>query len=173
MARDQIPQQYTKQLLRNDTIFTRLEFYRVARQVFQDKPLFGLGFNTPIKRYISGNYEPKFYPSDSAHSFASIVAGVQTFDNMALFFIGQTGILFSLAYLSFGYYLFKNLFLAGRANPEFKTQALLQTIVLIGFYVHSMTYHSLRYPHLNWLFNSLLGLAANHKMRIQTSPGGQ
>ena len=29
---------------------------------------------------------------------------------------------------------------------------------LIGFFIHSMTYDSLRFPNLNWIFHSILGV---------------
>ena len=41
--------------------------------------------------------------------------------------------------------------------------ASLLLIVVAGFIVHSMTFDSLKYPHLNWLFHSFLGLMAHSR----------
>lgn len=60
-----------------------MEFYNVAWQVMKDKSFFGIGFNSPITKYITKDYEPK-YPADSKYTFLSITTGVETFDNMAL-----------------------------------------------------------------------------------------
>ena len=82
---------------------------------------------------------------------------------MALFFLGQTGLLFTGAYACLIFYLTKILIKNSNENADIKLQGMLLLTVLVGFTVHSMTYDSLRYPHLNWLFHSLLGLIANHK----------
>ena len=39
----------------------------------------------------------------------------------------------------------------------------LLLIVLLGFLAHSMTFDSLKYPHLNWVFHSFLGLLVQGK----------
>ena len=160
--RDQIPIQYKDQLLKTETIFVRLEFYNVAWQVVKDKPFFGIGFNAPLTKYISKDYEPKIYPADSKYTFQSIITGGETFDNMALFFLAQTGLLFSGAYVCLIFCLINILIKNNNENMDIKQQRILLLIILIGFSVHSMTYESLRYPHLNWLFHSLLGLVANN-----------
>ena len=157
LFRDKVPLHYKNQLLKKETVLVRLEFYNVAWQVVKDKPFFGVGFNSPIIQYITKDYAPKFYPPDSRYAFPSIIRGVETFDNMALFFLGQTGLLFTGAYICLIFYLINK----KSGDADTKLQCLLLMTVLTGFAVHSMTYDSLRYPHLNWLFHSLLGLIAN------------
>lgn len=161
LFRGEIPSHYTNQLLKKETILVRLEFYNVAWQVIQDKPFFGVGFNTPVRKYVPQNYKPLIYPADSKYTFPSIITGTETFDNMALFFLGQTGLLFSGAYGFLIIYLILNLNKRANENAYIKPQSILLLIVLIGFTAHSMTFDSLRYPQLNWLFHSLLGLIAN------------
>lgn len=170
LFKDVIPMQYKKQLLKKETILVRLEFYNVAWQVIKDKPFWGVGFNAPIKKYVPDSYKPKFYPTDSKYTFPSIITGVETFDNMALFFLGQTGLLFSGVYGYLIFYLIKNWRQKINENADIKQQSLLLLTVLIGFAIHSMTYDSLRYPHLNWLFHSLLGLMANYSLFQQEVP---
>jgi O-antigen ligase len=164
-SRDKIPLHYKNQLLKKDTVLVRLEFYNVAGQIVKDKPLFGVGFSAPITKYITKDYEPKFYPADSKHTFPAIITGVETFDNMALFFLAQTGLLFTGAYVCLVLYLIRNLTKKNNnGSADIKLQNTLLLTVLIGFAVHSMTFDSLRYPHLNWIFHSLLGLMANNSL---------
>ena len=165
--REKIPLHYKNQYLKKDTVLVRLEFYNVAWQVIKDKPFWGIGFNTPVTEYIPKLYKPKFYPPDNKYTFSSIIRGVETFDNMALFFLGQTGLLFTGAYACLIFYLTKLLIKNSNENADIKLQGILLLAVLVGFAVHSMTYDSLRYPHLNWLFHSLLGLIANHTSHFQ------
>ena len=53
-------------------------------------------------------------------------------------------------------------FMYGMYPNDFHWRINTAFIVLIGFAVHSMAYDNLRYPHLNWIFHSLLGLVANN-----------
>ena len=153
---------YKNHFLKKETVLIRLEFYNVAWQVVKEKPLFGIGFNAPVTKYIPKDYEPIVYPTDGKNSFLGITTGGRTFDNMALFFLAQTGLLFTEAYVCLIFGLMKFLIKNNNENVAIKQQGILLLTVLIGFAIHSMTYDSLRYPHLNWLFHSLLGLVANH-----------
>jgi hypothetical protein len=58
-------------------------------------------------------------------------------------------------------YLLRNIFRSIREKPEKRLHAVLLLTPLFGFFIHSMTFDSLIYPHLNWLFHSYLGLMAN------------
>lgn len=158
--RDQIPSRVYSQSLQAQTALVRLEFYRVAWQVVSDKPLFGIGFNAPMTRYISPDYDSKWYPPDAAISFPQMAAGIYTFDNMLLCLMGEAGGMFAVAYIGLLVFLFKKILRAMGMDLETKAQATMLLIVLAGFGVESLTFDSLRYPDLNWEFHSLLGLMA-------------
>ena len=102
---DKVPFKSKKELLRKETLLIRLEFYHIALEVIQEKPIFGLGFNSPLSRFIPSDYQPKTYPIGGDNSFESMVSGVHVFDNMALCFLGETGGFFTMAYIGLGTYL--------------------------------------------------------------------
>ena len=56
---DRIPSQFKNELLRKETILVRMEFYHIALEVIREKPIFGLGFNSSLSRFIPSDYEPK------------------------------------------------------------------------------------------------------------------
>ena len=92
-----------------------------------------------------------------------MVAGVNVFDNMALSFLSEAGGLFSIAYIGLAVSLLINITRNEKSNTNDRRQALLLLVVLAGFMAHSMTYDSLKNPHLNWIFHSLLGLLAQNE----------
>jgi O-antigen ligase len=161
---DKIPPQFKNELLKEETLLVRMELYHIALDVVKEKPIFGLGFNSSLYRFIPYDYQTKSYPTDHKSSFQGMVAGTYVFDNMVLSFLGEMGGIFTVAYIVLGVYLVVNIFKV--KNSEFfdRSQTLLIFIVLVGFVFHSMTFDSLKYPHLNWIFHSFLGLIANCKV---------
>ena len=165
---DKVPPQLKNELLRKETLLVRMELYNIALDVIKEKPIFGLGFNSSLSRFIPDDYQSKIYPTDQTYSFQSMVAGVHVFDNMALSFLGEMGGLFTMAYLGLGVYLLINVVTVLRKPTLLDNmQVILTLVVLAGFTAHSMTFDSLKYPHLNWIFHSLLGLIARHKVTDQ------
>jgi hypothetical protein len=152
---------YKEQLLKKETVLVRMEFYYIALDVLKEKPVFGLGFNPSLLRFIPADYEPKIYPNDGKSSFVSMAQGINVFDNMFLSLVGEMGGLFALAYIGFLAYILRNIRLVRNKNINVRVHASLLAIVLVGFLLHSMTFDSLKYPHLNWIFHSLLGLMAH------------
>ena len=159
---DKVPSQFKNELLRKETLLVRMEFYHIALEVIQEKPIFGLGFNSPLSRFIPSDYEPKTYPIRGDNSFTGMVSGVHVFDNMALCFLGETGGFFTMAYIGLGIYLILKTLVFRKRHSENYVQTLLIIAVLAGFIAHSMTFDSLKNPHLNWIFHSLLALIARN-----------
>jgi hypothetical protein len=166
--KEQIPPQIKRQLLKKETLLVRLEFYHIALDIVKEKPIFGLGFNAPISRFIPPRYQPRLYPRGDKNSFYNMVAGVNVFDNMLLCFFGETGCLFTLAYFGLGVYLVTRIVRARKSYSSDNLQTLLILVVLAGFIVHSMTFDSLKNPHLNWIFHSLLGIIAGRQVLEKT-----
>ena len=158
---DKIPSKYKEQFLKKETLLVRLEFYHIALEVIREKPLFGLGFNSPLSRFTPYYYETKSYPRDQANTFLVMADGANAFDNMILSLLCETGGLFTMAYMGLGAYLLKNIIPAIKHNPNARVQAWFLLVVLAGFCTHSITFDSLKFPHLNWLFHSFLGLMAH------------
>lgn len=163
---NQFPASYKSRMQNRDTLLVRMEFYPIALDVFKEKPLFGLGFNSSLSRFIPDDYETKIFPAEGKYSFHDMVTNLNVFDNMLLTFLGETGALFSLAYFCLMVYLIKHQFPGLRDENENRKLGFL-LIVLVGFLIHSITFDSLKYPHLNWLFHSYLGLLTSRE-EIQT-----
>ena len=158
---DSVPARFKKQFLNQETVLVRMEFYSIVLDVVREKPIFGLGFNSSLSRFIPYDYESKTHLQHGRGSFYSMTKGFQVFDNILLSFLGEMGGLFTLAYIGLLVYLLKNMYRSGKTNFNSQIHVSLLLIVMSGFLVHSMTFDSLKYPHLNWIFHSLLGLMAH------------
>ena len=175
--KDQIPIEYKSRIQNKQTILVRLEFFLIAIEVLKEKPLFGLGFNSPLSQFIPNDYESKIFPKnkgkhiDGKLSFIDMITGITVFDNMVLTFLGETGVLFSAAYFCLIFYLIKNK--VTYCHKDEKRRFGLLLIVLSGFLAHSMTFDSLKYPHLNWIFHSFLGLLVQSKRITQRKSSGK
>jgi hypothetical protein len=150
-----------EKLLNNETVLVRMEFYYIALDVMREKPVFGLGFNSPLTRFVPYDYKSRIYSQYSGSSFVEMTSGgIQVFDNMLFSFLGEMGGLFTLAYTCLFAYVLKNNNLRQNGNTNIRTHASFIFIVIVGFFIHSLTFDSLKYPHLNWMFHSLLGIMA-------------
>jgi O-antigen ligase len=157
---EKVPEKLKKEILRKETLLVRLEFYHITLEILKEKPIFGLGFNSSLSRFIPNDYEPVTYPNDSQSNFKGMVAGVKVFDNMFLCFLGEAGGFFTLAYTGLILYLLMGAYKNRQSDSHERIYTILILIVLVGFVSHSTTFDSLKYPHLNWIFHSLLGLIA-------------
>jgi uncharacterized membrane protein YhaH (DUF805 family) len=117
----------------------------------------GTGLRSSFTKYL------KDYPQKVTKNpaYSRFIQKKKTLENIILCSFVEMGGLFTIAYVAFIIYLLKNFFRRTRDKPEKRLQAVMFLIPLIGFLVHSMTFDSLMYPHLNWLFHSFLGLMAN------------
>jgi hypothetical protein len=159
--RDNIPLSYKSQLLKIETVLVRIEFIHITLDVVKEKPLFGLGFNSSLSRFIPFDYERKVYPQYNTYN-------MRVFDNMLFSFLGEMGGLLTLAYTGLFAYVLININLRQNGKTNALTHASLILIVIAGFFINSLTFDSLKYPHLNWLFHSLLGIIARSQGFDQT-----
>ena len=139
-----------------NTVF-RLENYPFAAHIFLKKPLFGIGLHAPLTEYLK-DYRQKI---TNDRNYPKFIKEYKTLENIILCGFVEMGGLFSITYIALIIYLLKNLFHGIKDNQAKRLQAVLFLIPLAGFLIHSMTFDSLIYPHLNWLFHSFLGLMAN------------
>lgn len=169
--KDKIPSLYKVHFSRPNSVFIRLENYSLAYHVFKKKPLFGKGLYTPLLPYLSdykGVYynenlklNPKTTKGISYKSFYNDVRDNKTFANIILCLFVEMGSIFAITYIGLVSYILIKFLRYIRDKPELRLHAILLLTPLVGFFVHSMTFDSLKYPDLNWMFHSLLGLMAN------------
>jgi len=154
--RNHLPITLRKNLITHPSTLFRLEGYPFAAHIFFEKPLFGIGLHAPLKKYLE-NYKEKV----AEGRIYRWQIRKKTLDNMLLCGLVEMGGLFTITYIALIIYLLRNLFRYTRDDSKKRLKAKLLLIPLAGFLIHSLTFDSLIYPHLNWLFHSLLGLMAN------------
>ena len=156
--RNHLPRTLTRSLIGSRSLTFRLENYAFAGHIFLKKPFFGVGLHAPIAEYLK-DYQQKI-TKDKRYS-SQYIKSKKTLENMILCGFVEMGGLFSITYIALIIYLLRNIFRSIRAKPEKRLHAVLLLTPLFGFFIHSMTFDSLIYPHLNWLFHSYLGIMAN------------
>jgi len=155
--RNHLPASLRKNLITHASTLFRLENYPFAAHIFLQKPLFGIGLHAPLTEYLQ-DYRQKITKNGRYPGF---IQKKKTLENIILCSFVEMGGLFSITYIALIIYLLRNLFRRSRGKPRERLQAVLFLIPLAGFLIHSMTFDSLMYPHLNWLFHSLLGMMTN------------
>ena len=85
----------------------------------------------------------------------------KTLENIVLCGFVEMGSLFSIAYIVLAVIIINKMYILVRQNLKYKSRAVLLLMPLFGFFVHSMTFDSIIYPHLNWLAHVQLGMAYN------------
>ena len=155
-----LPSSLTRSLIGDISLLYRMENYPFTGYVIQKRPVFGIGLHSPLNNYLK-NYKPKIVRDES---YLRYIKGKKTFENIILCGFVEMGSLFSLTYIALIIFLLRRIFLYVKKNPKEKMRAILFLTPLFGFFVHSMTFDSLIYPHLNWLFHSYLGMMANFEV---------
>jgi hypothetical protein len=155
--RNHLPRTLRKNVIVDKNISFRLENYGFAAHVFLKKPLFGIGLRPSMTEYLK-DYRQKVTKNPE---YSTFIQKRKTLENMILCGFVEMGGLFVISYIALIIYLLRNLFRSMTDKPEKRLQAVLFLIPLTGFLIHSMTFDSLMFPHLNWLLHSFLGLMAN------------
>jgi O-antigen ligase len=141
------------------SVLHRLELYNYALHVWKAHPIMGIGLRSfTLDRYLH-DYQLR---NKDLHDFPQAVATLHTLDNMLLTAIVELGSLMTLLYLGL---LFLILGRYGRklwAAPESHPLGWYRMLVLLGFLIHSLSYDSLLFPPVNWVFHVQLGIMAGY-----------
>jgi hypothetical protein len=163
----------------NPSVTLRVELIFFGIHIFKQNPVWGVGSRTKINSYVD-NYKirfPEILLPESAYLFDEEGHAIKfenyfqehlrkfnTFENIFLAFLVEMGGLFSITY--FGgllYIMVRGLKISCLPSKDIVTISLLS--VMIGFLFISCTFDTLRFPNLNWIFHSLLGLMVNLPQR--------
>jgi len=155
--RNHLPASLRKNLITHVNTLFRLESYPLAAYIFLKKPIFGIGLHAPLTEYLK-DYRQKITKN---RAYSTYIKNTKTLENIILCSFVEMGGLFSITYIALIIYLLRSLFRRSRDKPRERLQVVLFLIPLAGFLIHSMTFDSLIYPHLNWLFHSFLGMMTN------------
>ena len=170
---------YKSALELNTSVKLRAELILFGIHIFKENPFWGVGSRTKLNSYID-NYKirfPEILLSESAilldeegheikveNYFQQHLRKFNTFENIFLAFLVEMGGLFTITY--FGgllYIMGRCLKNSPSASKDIEVMSLVS--VMVGFLVISCTFDTLRFPNLNWLFHSLLGLLVNLPQR--------
>jgi hypothetical protein len=139
------------------SIYFRLENYFYGLHIFKKHPLMGIGFPSEIINFYQ-DYQQYFSERIHLRHYTQFLEQINALENMALTMLVEMGGLMSGTYIMFVLFCCLRLVHAIKKTPHRRCDLGFIMAGLIGFFVHSMTYDSLRFPNLNWLFHSILGM---------------
>ena len=138
----------------------RIEHYFFALHLFKKNPVWGLGFKANLVQHLE-NYDTHFLINLPNVAYKGYISWHQTFENVLLMFLVELGGLFTLIYFGGVLYIVISCTKKILAFPQENIAGMLTVSTLIGFAILSITFDTLRFPSLNWIFHSLLGLLIN------------
>jgi hypothetical protein len=141
-----------------ESVAPRVENYFFGFHVFRGNPVWGVGFKTDLLLQRLEVYDLKSSDMLTKEQYRNYIEAHKTFENIILAFLVELGSLFTFTY--FGgliYITVRSLNYLHPPSQKDKTGLLVMS-VLAGFVVLSLTFETLRFPSLNWMFHSFLGL---------------
>lgn len=152
---------------RHVAILHRLELYNFALHVWKTHPFMGIGLRSfTHEKYLSDYH----LLNQDLHEFPHAVAKLQTLDNMLLTGLVEFGAVMTLFYFGLILLILVKYCRRLRSWPESSPLDWYRVLVLLAFAIHSLTYDSLLFPPVNWLFHAQLGIMAGYKAS-ETAPG--
>jgi hypothetical protein len=169
---------YKSALQLNTSVTLRAELILFGIHIFKENPFWGVGSKPKLNSYIDSYKKilPENLMSESnlhdeeghvikvENYFEQHLRKLKTFENIFLAFLVEMGGLFTVTY--FGGLLYIMVRCLKKSHSPSKDIAMMSLVsVIVGFFVISCTFDTLRFPNLSWLFHSLLGLLVNLPQR--------
>jgi O-antigen ligase len=152
---------------RHVAVLHRLELYNFALHIWKTHPFMGIGLRSfTHEKYLSDYH----LQNQDLHEFPQMVAGLQTLDNLLLTGLVEFGTVMTLFYLGLVIFILAKYCRRLRSWPESSPLDWYRVLVLLGFAIHSLTYDSLLFPPVNWLFHVQVGIMAGYHAS-DTAPG--
>ncbi|MHB9073842.1 MAG: O-antigen ligase family protein [Desulfobaccales bacterium] len=148
------------------SILQRVELYNFALHIWETHPFLGMGLRPMTHaKYLTDYHQLNKNLTD----FPQSVAKLQTFDNLVLTGFVELGSLMTLTYLGLVLFIVARYIRALRSSPATEVTDWYRLLVLFGLFIHSMSYDSLLFPPINWLFHVQLGIMAGYYASNQVS----
>lgn len=172
----------------NTSVTLRAELIFFGFHIFKENPIWGIGSKTKLNSYLE-NYKTKFpdyiwepgsrieylmsentlnivrsYNMVRENYIQQHFRKFNTFENIFLAFLVEMGGVFTITYFGGLLYIIGRC-LKNSPSPSKDIEVMSLVSVMVGFLVISCTFDTLRFPNLNWLFHSLLGLLVNLAQR--------
>jgi O-antigen ligase len=142
------------------SILTRLELYNFAWHIWKTHPLMGMGLRAVTHEQYLSDYQVR---NIELPNFPDEVKALQTLDNMLLTFLVELGSCLTLLYLGLVSFILARFGRQLWTAPAAPTLEWYRALVLVGFAIHSLSYDSLLFPAVNWVFHVQLGLMAGYQ----------
>jgi O-antigen ligase len=148
------------------SILQRVELYNFALHIWETHPFLGMGLRPMTHaKYLKGYHQLNKNLTD----FPQSVTKLQTFDNLILTGFVELGSLMTLSYLGLILFIVARYIRALRSSPATGVADWYRLLVLFGLAIHSMSYDSLLFPPVNWLFHVQLGIMAGYYASTRVS----
>jgi O-antigen ligase len=156
---------------RHAAILHRVELYHFALHIWKTHPFMGIG----LRSFTHENYLPDYHLRNQAlREFPQAVASLQTLDNLFLTSLVELGAVMTLFYLGLILLILAKYCRRVQSRPESSPLDWYRGLIVLGFAIHSLTYDSLLFPPLNWLFHVQVGIMAGYQAyhaRLSHQPG--
>lgn len=155
------PSEYRLEFSPTGSLRIRMENYFFAFHVFTNNPIWGVGFRANLVPYLD-DYKQRFVKTLGTNRYQQHFESENTFENIIVAFLIELGILFTITYFGGLLYIVIMCFNKLRALPQKNTSGIFIMSVIFGFVFLSLTFDTLRFPNLNWMFHSFLGLMVSY-----------
>jgi hypothetical protein len=139
------------------SVLVRAESYFFGFHVFKKNPVLGVGSKADLVPYLD-DYRLMFSKNLSKIAYQKHVAIHKTLENIGLAFLIEYGGLFFIAYFGGILYFLYACCYKLRSPLQTDIRGMFIVSAIVGFAAISLTFDTLRFPNLNWLFHSFLGL---------------
>jgi hypothetical protein len=136
----------------------RMEWYPFAFHIFEKHPFLGTGLRSFTQKDYLSDYSPR---NKDLKNFQEVTTKLQTFDDMYLTLFVEFGGIFSLFYFTLMAWICLRFYNAYQACPEGEKNRIYRVLPLLAFAFHSITYDSLMFEPINWLFHVQMGILAS------------
>jgi hypothetical protein len=141
------------------SVLQRLEFYHFALHIWATHPVMGIGLRPRTHSKYLNDYHQS---NKNLIDFPQSVINLQTFDNMLLTAFVELGSSMTLAYLGLVIIIMARYIRALQSSPAATITDWYRILVILGLALHSLSYDSLLFPPVNWLFHVQLGIMAGY-----------
>lgn len=148
------------------SILYRIEYYPFAFHIYEKHPFWGIGLQTYTHHRYLADYDQR---NKKLGDFPNQVKYLQIFDNMFITAFVELGTIMTLSYLGLIFYI---IIKYCRNTQPFKLhheREFINLLPLLGIAIHSLTYDSLLWPQINWLFHVQLGILTGYAKTHATS----
>ena len=141
------------------TILYRLECYPFALHIWRNHPVMGTGLRTFDHKNYLRDYQQHY---KKFRDFPRWDAKIRTLDSTLLTGLVEFGTIMTLFYVTLIILILVKYCRTLRSSPESSPLDWYRVLIILGFAIHSLTYDSIVFPPVNWLFHVHMGILAGY-----------